>query len=64
LSWNIGRQVSPELRQGCFITGLDHPFLVSNNVHEKLEEIVKETYFGARKTRKLIEVKAKRAAST
>lgn len=62
LAWNIGRQVSVELRQGCFATNAYHPFLISNNVHERLEEITKKTYLGARKTKKLLEIKARRAA--
>jgi len=63
LSWNIGKQVSEELRQGCFAGNGGHPFIISDNLHESLEDITKKAYFSARKLGKLAAIRARRLAA-
>ncbi|HZU32610.1 MAG TPA: hypothetical protein VFB79_15945 [Candidatus Angelobacter sp.] len=56
--WSVGRQVTTELRVGCFATNAYHPFFVSNNVHQILENHTKADYLGARKSGKLVKIRA------
>jgi hypothetical protein len=58
--WSVGRQVTAELRAGCFATSECHPFFVSNNVHEILENHTKSDYLKARKSGKLAKIREQR----
>jgi hypothetical protein len=58
--WSVGRQITTELRVGCFATNEFHPLFVSNNVHEILESHTKADYFRARKSGKLATIRAAR----
>ena len=50
---SVGKQLSEEIRTGCFVGNSNHPLLVSNNIHEKLEGLLKEKYFSTPKSRQL-----------
>jgi hypothetical protein len=58
--WSVGRQVTAELRVGCFATSEYHPFFVSNNIHEILENHTKADYLKARKAGKLAKIREQR----
>lgn len=59
---NIGRQISQELILGCFATNMYHPIVVSDGLHDHLEGVVRNMYLRVPKSKKLMEVKAQRAA--
>jgi hypothetical protein len=58
--WSVGKQITAELRVGCFATSQYHTFFVSNNVHEILEGRMRMDYLGARKSGKLVKIRTAR----
>ncbi len=50
---SVGKQLSEEVRVGCFAGNSNHPLLVSNDIHEKLDGLLKKKYFSTPKSRKL-----------
>lgn len=59
---NIGRQISRELALGCFAADRHHPIVVSDVLHDHLEGVLRNMYLKVPKSKKLMEVKARRAA--
>ena len=61
--WSVGRQITADLKLGCFATSEYHPLFVSNNLHDILEGHTKADYLGARKSGKLAKIRAARNGS-
>jgi len=50
---SVGEYISEALKTGCFVANPHHPIVVSNNIHDKLEDLLKRKYFSTRKSEKL-----------
>jgi hypothetical protein len=57
----VGSQIGPEMREGCFYRNANHPIMVSNSITDVLERKFSREYLESRKTRAYLSAKAKRS---